>query len=52
MTIDWIFRESARAKIKLMVKRTLNKHGFPPELLEVAAKTVPVQAELLGVEWV
>ena len=29
MTIDWTLRESARAKIKVMVKRILKKHGYP-----------------------
>ncbi len=28
VTIDWTLRESARAKIKLMVKRILNRHGY------------------------
>ena len=28
VTIDWTLRESARAKIKVMVKRILNKHGY------------------------
>ena len=32
VTIDWTLRESARAKIKVMVKRILNKHGYPPDL--------------------
>jgi type I restriction enzyme, R subunit len=51
-TIDWNLRESARAKIKVMVKRILNKHGYPPDLQEEAVKTVLAQAELLCAEWV
>ena len=51
-TIDWTLRESARAKIKVMVKRILNKHGYPPDLQEEAVKTVLAQAELLCAEWV
>jgi type I restriction enzyme R subunit len=47
VTIDWTLRESARAKIKVMVKRILNKHGYPPDLQEEAVKTVLQQAELL-----
>jgi 5-methylcytosine-specific restriction enzyme B len=47
VTIDWTLRESARAKIKVMVKRILNKYGYPPDLQEEAVKTVLVQAELL-----
>ena len=52
VTIDWTLRESARAKIKVMVKRILNKHGYPPDLQEEAVKTVLMQAELLCAEWV
>jgi type I restriction enzyme R subunit len=52
VTIDWTLRESARAKIKVMVKRILNKYGYPPDLQEEAVKTVLTQAELLCAEWV
>ena len=52
VTIDWTLRESARATIKVMVKRILNKHGYPPDLQEEAVKTVLMQAELLCAEWV
>ena len=52
VTIDWTLRESARAKIKVMVKRILNKHGYPPDLQEEAVKTVLAQAELLCADWV
>ena len=51
VTIDWTLRESARARIKVMVKRILNKHGYPPDLHEEAVKTVLAQAELLCAEW-
>ena len=47
VSIDWTLRESARAKIKVMVKRILNKYGYLPDLQEDAAKTVLMQAELL-----
>ncbi len=50
--IDWTLRESARARIKVMVKRILNKYGYPPDLQEDAVKTVLMQAELLCAEWV
>ncbi len=52
VTIDWTLRESARARIKVMVKRILNKHGYPPDLQEEAVKTVLAQAELLCAQWV
>ncbi len=51
VTIDWTIRESARAKIKVMVKRILKKHGYPPDLQEEATKTVLQQAELLCADW-
>jgi type I restriction enzyme, R subunit len=51
VTIDWTLRESARAKIKVMVKRILRKHGYPPDLEAEAVKTVLAQAELLCAEW-
>jgi type I restriction enzyme R subunit len=52
VTIDWTVRESARARIKVMVKRILTRHGYPPDLQEEAVKTVLAQAELLCAEWV
>jgi len=52
VTIDWTLRESARAKIRVMVKRILNKYGYPPDLQEEAVKTVLAQAELLCADWV
>ena len=51
VTIDWTVRESARARIKVMVKRILKKHGYPPDLQEEATKTVLAQAELLCENW-
>jgi type I restriction enzyme R subunit len=51
VTIDWTLRESARAKIRVMVKRILNRYGYPPDLQEEAVKTVLKQAELLCADW-
>lgn len=51
VTIDWTEREGARAKIKVMVKRILRKHGYPPDLQDEATKTVLAQAELLCADW-
>jgi hypothetical protein len=49
VTIDWTLRESARAKIKVMVKRILNKYGYPPDLQEEAVKTLGQKGrELVG----
>ena len=52
VTIDWTLREGARAKIRVMVKRILNKYGYPPDLQEEAVRTVLAQAELLCADWV
>ncbi|CAK0753969.1 putative type I restriction enzyme HindVIIP R protein [Gammaproteobacteria bacterium] len=51
VTIDWTLREGARAKIRVMVKRILNKYGYPPDLQEKAVQTVLAQAELLCATW-
>ena len=51
MTIDWTLRESACAKIKVLVKRILNRYGYPPDLQEEAVKTVLQQAELMCADW-
>ena len=47
-TIDWTIRESARAKLMVLVKRTLNKYGYPPDMQKKAIDTVLKQAELLA----
>ena len=52
VSIDWTAREGARAKIKVMVKRILKKHGYPPDLQDEATQTVLKQAELLCADWV
>ncbi len=52
MTIDWTLREGARARIRVMVKRILNRYGYPPDLQEEAVKTVLALAELLCAQWV
>src|SRR3954463_5923784 len=47
VSIDWAFKESARAKLRTIVKRLLRKHGYPPDKQEKATQTVLEQAELL-----
>ncbi len=44
-TIDWTIRESARARLKVLVKRTLNKYGYPPDHQTAAIDIVLKQAE-------
>lgn len=47
-TIDWTIRESARAKLMVLVRRTLNKYGYPPDKQKKAIETVLKQAELMA----
>ena len=47
-TIDWTIRESARAKLMVLVRRTLSKYGYPPDKQKKAIDTVLKQAELLA----
>jgi type I restriction enzyme R subunit len=47
VTIDWTVRENVRAKMRVVVKRVLRKHGYPPDKQEAATRTVLEQAELL-----
>ena len=45
-TIDWQKRDSARAKMRMMIKRLLKQHRYPPEGMEDAVRTVMTQCEL------
>jgi type I restriction enzyme R subunit len=45
-TIDWQKRDSARAKMRMMIKRLLKKHKYPPEGMDDAVTTVMIQCEL------
>jgi len=51
VTIDWTLREGSQAKIRVMVKRILNRFGYPPDLQDEAVKTVLAQVNLLCAEW-
>ena len=51
VSIDWTVREHARAKIRVMVRRILKKHGYPPDLQDEATKLVLEQAEVLCADW-
>ena len=51
VSIDWTVRENVRAKLRVMVKRVLRKHGYPPDKQEKATQTVLEQAEVLSEEW-
>ncbi|MFT3746139.1 MAG: type I restriction endonuclease subunit R [Pyrinomonadaceae bacterium] len=47
-TIDWPIRESSRAKLMVLVRRTLSKYGYPPDRQQKAIDTVLKQAELMA----
>ena len=51
VTIDWTLRENVRAQLRVLVKRILRKHGYPPDKQEKATRTVLEQAEALSVGW-
>ncbi|MFD2677005.1 type I restriction endonuclease subunit R [Camelimonas lactis] len=47
VTVDWHHRESARARMRVLVKRILKRFGYPPDLADEAVQTVLAQAEVL-----
>ncbi|MFC4861235.1 type I restriction endonuclease subunit R [Pseudomonas sp. MAHUQ-62] len=51
VTVDWSNRDSVRAKLRLLVKRILRKHKYPPDQQEEAAQLVLAQAESLCAAW-
>ncbi|GAB4339198.1 MAG: type I restriction endonuclease subunit R [Dehalococcoidia bacterium] len=51
VTIDWTMRENVRAQLRVLVKRTLRKYGYPPDKEDKATQTVLEQAEVLSQEW-
>ena len=51
VTIDWMVRENVRAQLRVLVKRILRKHGYPPDKQEKATQTVLEQAAVLSAEW-
>ncbi|MCB0501461.1 MAG: type I restriction endonuclease subunit R [Bacteroidetes bacterium] len=49
-SIDWTIKESVRAKLKVIIKRTLRQFGYPPDMQKLATETVLKQAELIAKE--
>ena len=49
-TIDWMLKESVRARLRRDVKRILNKYGYPPDQQLIATENVLKQAELMADE--
>jgi len=51
VSVDWAHRDSARARMRVLVKRILRKYGYPPDLQDTAVQTVLQQAEALSSTW-
>jgi type I restriction enzyme R subunit len=51
VALDWTVRENVRAHLRVLVKRILRKHGYPPDKQERATQTVLEQAEVLSEAW-
>ncbi len=51
VSVDWARRDSARARMRVLVKRILRKYGYPPDLQDSAVQTVLQQAEALSFGW-
>jgi type I restriction enzyme R subunit len=51
VSVDWTQRETARARMRVLVKRILRKYGYPPDLQDTAVQTVLQQAEVLSAAW-
>ena len=51
VAIDWTLREDVRARLRVLVRRTLRKYKYPPDKQEQATRTVLQQAEVLSEAW-
>jgi type I restriction enzyme R subunit len=51
VTVDWAHRESARARLRILVKDILEEYGYPPDLSKEAVQMVLQQAEALSSRW-
>ncbi|MCY4368464.1 MAG: type I restriction endonuclease subunit R [bacterium] len=51
VAIDWTLREDVRARLRVLVRRTLRKYNYPPDKQEKATQTVLQQAEVLSEAW-
>jgi type I restriction enzyme, R subunit len=51
VSVDWMHREAARARMRVLVKRLLRKYGYPPDLQDAAVQKVLQQAEALSADW-
>ncbi len=51
-SIDWMIKENVRARLRVAIKRVLNKYGYPPDMQQLAIDGVLAQAEILAKELV
>jgi type I restriction enzyme R subunit len=50
-TVDWQVRESVRAKLRILVRRILQKYKYPPIQSDKAIELIILQAEALSNQW-
>ena len=50
-SVDWQHRKSVQARLKVNVKKTLSKYGYPPDQQALATDMVLEQAKMYGNEW-
>lgn len=50
-TVDWQVRDSVRARLKILVRRTLQRYKYPPDKAVEAVELVLKQAETLSNSW-
>ncbi|MCL2124269.1 MAG: DUF3387 domain-containing protein [Desulfovibrionaceae bacterium] len=48
--IDWTLKESVQAQLRVIIRRTLRKYGYPPDMQQLATETVMKQAEMIAEE--
>jgi type I restriction enzyme R subunit len=51
ISVDWMHRDTARARMRVLVKRILRKYGYPPDMQDAAVQNVLQQAEALSATW-
>lgn len=51
VSVDWMVREDAQARLRVEVKRLLKEYGYPPDEQKLATDLVLEQATLYGDKW-
>lgn len=49
-SIDWTIKENVKARLRVVVRRTLRRFGYPPDMQKLATDTVLKQAEMIAEE--